>query len=986
MKSGVGQTDARSLVSPVLGVILTLVPLLVIHAGVRLLERWRNQRQQAELENQARLLIQVLRDEWRFPRQLEKQGQALREGLRRITPGSPTSRNQCLHLRDRILRPPFPAGDVWVFHRKDPASDELSPLLHPAEVNEGFRAFRLIAEHLLHRRLGKQISDRERRRAEQLMTRLFGPGIPFDALIHQLNGSSVQVIFRRTFHHFFWQPLTFADASDGILLLLIPDSPAVHRAAFEMACRSVKAIAPQALTGFIRLHRHAVGDVLPPRLNRSRLFQRWRRRVLHPRRTAQIEYNGPPWNLPLGKFLTFVGGVTDSSHLALAMLPHPVAEKARWPSFLLLAGTLFWGAVFFQGILRGHWFAIRLNARFYATFSLATVLPVVLAALSTAAYWQEQRATMEARRRAELEEALGQIDQARDRMTVRYHQAFTRAITQSEFLAQLRSYGVRAPQLLELFVGQFSRETPALPILCASLFDPWGGAVATQSSDVDQSLLDEFLRFYRISLVSSLHFRVPTAASSKALSTEDSLVASAYHQISGTLITQNIENRRNVPETIKAGRLHTTKLHEFLRVEGVESIAVFVAWRSDILDTVALEHAGESVLREYPEAHVLIDHRTDSSSKEYDFPKDAPSVTPRIRQALQTMVAQASRTRLPKTRVAFLPDPWIISARPSSQIDGTSLAMALPLVHDHAELRKRGALLVSFLGASLLLAWGLGRLTAGRILPSLQAIRSGLDQVAAGNLDQQLHLPRVDEIGQVTLAFDQMIDGLRHRQRLATLVSHEALSALRQANATGQWGTVRRLEGIVLVSDIRQFTTLCERHAPDVITRLLNDHFALMSSLITAEGGQIDKFIGDAVQAVFPIQDRDRWEVIRAVLRASMRIIDGVAELRRQRQRRGEIPYRIGIGLAMGSIIMGAFGDPATLFDFSVLGTTVKRAGHLEGLSRGLSELPLVVGTEIVQALPDWDSLFCRLGESADQAATVRDPLNVRTMILGESV
>jgi len=144
----------------------------------------------------------------------------------------------------------------------------------------------------------------------------------------------------------------------------------------------------------------------------------------------------------------------------------------------------------------------------------------------------------------------------------------------------------------------------------------------------------------------------------------------------------------------------------------------------------------------------------------------------------------------------------------------------------------------------------------------------------------------------------------------------------------------------VLFSDLKGFTELTRRRSAagetEVHVRQLNTYLGAMVEVITAHGGTVDKFIGDAVMAVFgsPVGrgvEQEAAAAVRCALAMRVRLDSLNASWREQ----GLDPLASGVGLASGEVLAGQIGSPQRL-EFTVIGDTVNLASRLEGLTRRL--------------------------------------------------
>ena len=155
----------------------------------------------------------------------------------------------------------------------------------------------------------------------------------------------------------------------------------------------------------------------------------------------------------------------------------------------------------------------------------------------------------------------------------------------------------------------------------------------------------------------------------------------------------------------------------------------------------------------------------------------------------------------------------------------------------------------------------------------------------------------------------------------------------------------RQLEVTVLMSDIRGFTTLTRQRSEagqsELHVRQLNEYLGAMVEVVGQHGGTIDKFIGDAVMAVFgsPVSRGPREEARQAV-RCGLAMRAALAALNADWRQRGLAELDNGVGLASGPVLAGQIGSPKRM-EFTVIGDTVNLAARLEAVTRHV-EAPLV--------------------------------------------
>jgi len=205
------------------------------------------------------------------------------------------------------------------------------------------------------------------------------------------------------------------------------------------------------------------------------------------------------------------------------------------------------------------------------------------------------------------------------------------------------------------------------------------------------------------------------------------------------------------------------------------------------------------------------------------------------------------------------------------------------------------------------------------------------------------------------------------RQRLWTkrafqqFVSPEVVERLMDNPAALQFGgEIRNLT--VLFSDIRDFTTYTEAHEPQEVVQMLREYLTRMVDQVLAQQGTLDKFIGDGVMAVFgaPVPLPDHAE---RACRAALGMIKELETLRARWEAEGREPFRIGIGINTGDMMVGNLGSEQ-LFDYTVAGDGVNVGARVESLNKEFKTSTSVIISETTYLAAQDVLEVRRLGET----------------------
>lgn len=181
---------------------------------------------------------------------------------------------------------------------------------------------------------------------------------------------------------------------------------------------------------------------------------------------------------------------------------------------------------------------------------------------------------------------------------------------------------------------------------------------------------------------------------------------------------------------------------------------------------------------------------------------------------------------------------------------------------------------------------------------------------------------------------------------LDTYVGHDA--GTRILDGKVHRGDGETITAAIWFCDLRGFTALSDRLPRDALLDLLNDYFALVEQAVSDEGGDILKFVGDAMLAVFRPDAAGVAEACRHALAAAKAARSGLAACNEARTAGGRAAIDFGIGLHVGDVMYGNIGGRQRL-DFTVIGPAVNLATRIEGLSRRL-ECPILASAAFARA------------------------------------
>jgi class 3 adenylate cyclase/HAMP domain-containing protein len=291
-----------------------------------------------------------------------------------------------------------------------------------------------------------------------------------------------------------------------------------------------------------------------------------------------------------------------------------------------------------------------------------------------------------------------------------------------------------------------------------------------------------------------------------------------------------------------------------------------------------------------------------------------------------------------------------------------------------SEITQRSLLI---LGAAIVLALGLMLLFAGYITRPLTKLAGTMKNIIATNdLSQRVLVEYRDEIGGLAQTFNLMVGELERAYGQIKNFAFKAVVAqkreLKIRNIFQKYvpkDVIDRFVGSpesmlvgenrilsILFSDIRSFTTISEKLPPDELVNVLNRYFGVMVDIIINKNGIVDKYIGDAIMALFGAPVKHEDDALASVL-AGLDMRDALDGFNERQRAAGSPEFHTGVGINYGEVTVGNIGTDKKM-DYTVIGDAVNLASRLEGLTKQYHEAIIISETLHDQVK---DKVPCRL-------------------------
>ncbi|MBA2436403.1 MAG: HAMP domain-containing protein, partial [Chthoniobacterales bacterium] len=339
-----------------------------------------------------------------------------------------------------------------------------------------------------------------------------------------------------------------------------------------------------------------------------------------------------------------------------------------------------------------------------------------------------------------------------------------------------------------------------------------------------------------------------------------------------------------------------------------------------------------------------------------------PSARPPLLAALERAARRAEVENIVVGKTRYL----TLLERLEVRNGHAAVALQRNLEEELAPFRAlEGVLLVVALAGLLLSVLAVGGIASSlsrpvlRLAENARRVEAG-DYISAPGQD----LGRADELGLLARSFQHMTAGLAERDQVRDLlgkVTSPAIAAELTRRQLVLGGEEKKVT--VLFSDLRNFTPLSEALEPAELLEMLNAYLTAMSQIVDAHGGVIDKYVGDALMALFgaPLEMSDQ---AAQACTTALEMRSALAELNERVFRPKGFTLGFGVGIHTGTVVAGNVGSPER-YNYTVIGDAVNVASRLQSLTRnpGYDTDIIVSDASLRESTPSFRTR--RLGEVA---------------------
>lgn len=792
----------------------------------------------------------------------------------------------------------------------------------------------------------QQTPAAERTRINNRLANIFGTRVSGELLLDNRNGRMIDVIFNEQRRVLFWDFLKISDEVEGAFLILFSARPSVEAAAslslHEIFETSSARFFPVLMP--IESLQKNIRPVVPGRwrgeLPVLRLFSEFSKKSGYDEvasfSAGTLHENTFVFRAAIAKHLPFELWLTTNQH----------GENHEFPTLLIFAIlTIFWFAVYSLRLYRQRPFIFSVKTRMFGLIILVGGLPILLLFMAGLSVIKQDHHNRYRAMINDLRTELKEIDGNSTSLRMIFELTARKYLDDSEFKKAITAKV--SDENSEIFRRCFADFTAAgVPLEAIGIMN---------FGRDDQMLFAPEIKTGRS--LSKLYFFSPMMYaglkdfSEKAyreamgnLSESQRLGFESYQAITSSSLFKDISLARQKSLLMSFGSSGHFIIFDFIADQNkvVAAVIFFSPVKkaySGFARTAIMRGARFS-----PERLWAMAEKHDG-----EIVLTVPLSQPRNNEQQWFFKNLLEARKTSSLKIAVQKETLQVCV-PCENMSDIALASNVSLGQLHAKTAGQYRLLYFFsLLLTIILLFVASGLASFFLWP-LQTIEDGIANILARKFSFRINLGRDDELGDVAEAFDQMAQGLYERHELSQFVSGALSKNLDGKDESLLQQKPEKCWGVVLASDIRNFTTLSESFPPEEVVKMLNRHLEIMSREIISNHGEIDKFIGDAIVAAFFAKNRE--EACKNAVNAAMKMMEQHRSFNHERIASGLFGYGMGVGLACGELLIGSFGA-GDRHEYCLTGLPRKLSEELEAESKKGRFTHVVICPEIKNLLPE---------------------------------
>ena len=244
-----------------------------------------------------------------------------------------------------------------------------------------------------------------------------------------------------------------------------------------------------------------------------------------------------------------------------------------------------------------------------------------------------------------------------------------------------------------------------------------------------------------------------------------------------------------------------------------------------------------------------------------------------------------------------------------------------------------------------------GYVFSGSITWPIKQLAEAAYRISEGDFKIELRPKGKDEVAQLSLAFNEMAKGLEERDKVKEIFNkfHNKEITNKLLSGEVKLGGERK-EAVIFFSDVRGFTAMSESMQPEEVVEMLNEYMTRMVSIIHAHKGIVDKYVGDAIMAIWGVPINHEDDALQAI-RACIAMRQELAALNELRISRGQNTLKIGMGVNLGQVIAGNIGSNEKM-EYTVIGDSVNVASRIESMTKAYGT-DLLISSSVFEKVKD---------------------------------